>query len=222
MADDDRISFDLHRKNVGDDARAEACGDARSQITPLRRCAEDGGAVAARFDSVGGGGRRNFRIVIGESSVLDDDDDVGAVLAELGSLATNAWWTEEQRVDFGAEFVGELASGGDCLEAYFSDVRAASLDESEDVGHYRTLASVWRSFTSSGTAAAPSPTTRPAFRSAGSSSLRTVSWGAGICAGFTSSGFFLAAMIPFSDGRRAVLRPSSTVSTAGSGNSTIS
>ena len=39
------------------------------------------------------------------------------------------------------------------------------------------------------------------------------------CAGFTSSGFFLAAMMPLSEAKRGAAIPSSIVSTAGSGNS---
>ena len=63
---------------------------------------------------------------------------------------------------------------------------------------------------------------RPAARSGGSSIFVIDTVCSPACAGFTSSGFFFAAMIPLSDGRRSLLSPSSTVITAGSGNSSAS
>src|SRR5205814_5227395 len=160
-------------------ADTQSCRDAGSEIAPLRGSAEYRRAVTAGFDSFSRGCRRNFRIVVGECRILDNDDRVGAVLCDLRRLGADSRRAKKKRVNLRGKFVGELSRGGNRLQANLSHIATASFDVSEDVGHYRTLASVCSSFTSSGTALAPSPTTLPALRSAGSSSLRTVSCGGG-------------------------------------------
>src|ERR1051325_9016815 len=80
-----------------------------------------------------------------------------------------------------------------------ADGAAALLEHREHVAH-STFASSRSSRTSSGTAAAPSPTILPAWRSAGRASDRPSSAPAPGAVGFTSSGFFFAAMIPLSAG----------------------
>src|SRR5687767_1639872 len=126
-------------------------------------------------------------------------------------------------MDFGAaELIGQRASGSHGFERHLAQLRSAGLGEHQNVGHQRTFASVWSRRTSSGTASAPLPMIRPGGRSEGSSMLFTVTRTGPSCAGFVSSGFFFAAMIPFRDGYRGRAIPSSIVTTAGSGNSTIS
>src|SRR6266480_3506938 len=87
---------------------------------------------------------------------------------------------------------------------------------------HKTLASSRSSRTSSATAPAPSPTIFPSFRSGGGVSATTSRTPAPTCTGFTSSGFFFAAMMPLSAGKRGSFRPLSVVRTAGSGKSTTS
>src|SRR5689334_20707301 len=223
MSDDDVLTLNVEGENISDYAHTEARCDARGEIAPLRRCAEHGGAIPAGLDAFGGCRSGRFRVVVSESGVLDDDHDIRTVLPELLRFRRYSRWPEQQCMHLStAGFVGEHARGCYRFESHLPHFAAARLDKCKHVCHQRTLASVCRSFTSSGTAAAPSPMMRPAWRSGGSSRRVTVSCGCGSCAGFDSSGFFLAAMIPLSDGSRAVLSPSSTVSTAGSGNSTIS
>ena len=201
MSDDNSVAFDLERQNIGDDANTQPGGHSRRQVAPLRRSAEDRSTIAARFDSICSGSRSYFRTVVGETGVFHHNDDIRAVLAELICFSGDSGRTEEQGVNLAsARFVGEHPRGGDCFQSNLSNVGAARFGEREDVRHQRTFASVWSSVTSSGTAAAPSPMMRPALRSGGSSSFLTVTWGCGICACFTSSGFFFAAMIPLSDG----------------------
>src|SRR6185503_10446502 len=106
MPDDDRIAVDFNRQNIGDDAGAQSGCHSWRQISALSRRTEDSGAVPAGFDAIGRRRGGDFRIVIGEPSVLDDDHDIGTVRANLGCLGGNSRRTEYERVNLGAEFVG--------------------------------------------------------------------------------------------------------------------
>src|SRR5579859_836488 len=77
---------------------------------------------------------------------------------------------------------------------------AVPLLENREHAAHRTFASSRSSRTSSPTAAGPSPTILPSLRSGGGVSAMISSLPAAACTGFTSSGFFLAAMIPLSAG----------------------
>ena len=133
--------------------------------------------------------------------MLDDDHDIGAVLPQLGGERLHTRRADEHRVHLAAaRGVGERARGGDGLERHAAQRAASLFRECEDVRHHSTFASSRSSRISSGTAAGPSPMMRPAFRSGGSSILVTVRCTGPSCAGFTSSGFFFAAMIPLSAG----------------------
>src|SRR3954471_1715980 len=173
MSDDEDISFDIERQDVGDDADAEPRRYARSQVAPLRCRAEDCGAIPAGRYAICGRGSRDFGTVVAECGVFDGDYYVSAVLSQLRGFRSDSRWSDHESVDFAsAQPVGELAGGSYSFESDLSHFPATRFDKRKDVRHQRTFASVWRSFTSSGTAAAPSPTIRPAFRSGGSSSLR--------------------------------------------------
>jgi hypothetical protein len=78
---------------------------------------------------------RDFGIVVGQRGVLDYDDDIRAVLAQLGRLGSDSRRTKYKRVNFGVEFVCELPRSGHRLEAYFPNIGTTGLDESKDVGH---------------------------------------------------------------------------------------
>ena len=123
----------------------------------------------------GGGAPFGERLLqLGERGILDNDYYIGAVLTDLGCFRADARRAEHERVNLRTKLVGKLSGSRDRLQPNLSYIATARLDECKDVGHQRTFASVCRSFTNSGTALAPSPTTRPALRSAGSSSLRRV------------------------------------------------
>ena len=133
--------------------------------------------------------------------MLDDVHDVGSVRAELLGRSADAGRAGNQRVYLAtARRVGERARRGHRFERELAQRGAARLRVYQDVRHQRTFASDWRSRTSSGTADAPSPMMRPAGRSGGSSAFCTETRTAPNWAGFDSSGFFFAAMIPLSDG----------------------
>src|ERR1041384_911461 len=97
-----------------------------------------------------------------------------------------------------------------------------ALLEYREHGAHRTFASSRNRRSSSGTAAAPSPTIFPSLRAGGSVRASTSTDPAANTVGFTARGFFFAAMIPFKAGSRGSFNPLSAVSTAGSGNSTTS
>src|SRR5439155_22144557 len=78
-----------------------------------------------------------------------------------------------------------------------ADFAVALLDEDEDA--HSSFASSRSSRTSSGIAAAPSPTMRPAARAAGSARAKTSRFISPSWAGFSSIGFFFAAMMPLSE-----------------------
>src|ERR1051325_3498746 len=128
-------------------------------------------------------------------------DDVGPVLRERLGRGAHSGGAGDERMHFpAAGRVGERARGSDGVEGDLSQRVGARFGKYQDVGHQRILASVCRRRTSSGTAAAPSPMMRPAGRSGGSSIDFTTTRASPSCAGFVSSGFFFAAMIPLSDG----------------------
>src|ERR1043166_8645296 len=108
---------------------------------------------------------------------------------------------QHECVDLGApaQRIRQPSRPGHHLLRDLADGAAALLEHREHVAH-STFASSRSSRTSSGTAAAPSPTILPAWRSAGRASDRTSSAPAPGAVGFTSSGFFFAAMIPLSAG----------------------
>src|SRR6185295_10617425 len=84
------------------------------------------------------------------------------------------------------------------LERHFPQHAVALLQHGER-GH-RTLASSRSNRTSSPTAPAPSPTIFPSLRSGGGVSATISTAPVPGCTGFTSSGFFFAAMMPLSAG----------------------
>ena len=108
---------------------------------------------------------------------------------------------EHERVHLGAPAQGirEAPRAGHDLMGHLADGAVALLEHREHVAH-STFASSRSSRTSSGTAAEPSPTILPACRSGGRASERISSAPGPGAVGFTSSGFFFAAMIPLSAG----------------------
>src|SRR5690606_38432197 len=129
----------------------------------------------------------------------------------------NSGGAEDERMHLPAALrIGRRAGRGVGLEGYGAELSPARFRKGQHVGHQITFASVLSSRTSSGTASGPSPTMRPPLRSGGSESDSTSSRDSPSWAGRTSIVFFLAAMIPLSDGSRGRAIPSSIVSTAGS------
>ena len=98
-----------------------------------------------------------------------------------------------------AERIGQPPGARHYLVRHLAQRAVSLLEHREDVAH-RTLASSRSRRTSSGTAAAPSPTIFPSLRSAGGVRARISSAPGTNAVGFTSSGFFFAAMIPLSAG----------------------
>ena len=134
--------------------------------------------------------------------MLDNDHDIRTVLAEYVGSRAHTRRSGNKGVDLTAtRAVGQCARCGDCFQRTLSQRRTACFREYKNVGHgYSTFASVCRRRMSSGIAAVPSPMIRPAGRSGGSSIVFTVTRTVPSCAGFVSSGFFFAAMMPLSDG----------------------
>src|SRR5690606_29334133 len=125
---------------------------------------------------------------------------------------------EDDRVNGGTRGIGELPRRGEEFRGALAEGAVALLEDRKNRGHDQsTFASEVSASMRAGTAAAPSPTIRPAGGSGGSASATTVACPAAASTGTTSSGFFFAAMIPLSPGSRGVLSPLSQVSTAGSG-----
>src|SRR5690348_9798954 len=183
MPHDNVASLNLEREDVGHDTNSEPRRHPRREITTLGRGSENGGAVSAGPDSLRCSSRPDLGAVVRERCVFDDDDDIRTVLRQLRRFAGNSRRAEHKCVNLTApSLVGQHTRGSHCLESYFAYFCAASFHKSKYVGHQRTLASVCNSFTNSGTAAAPSPTIRPAFLSGGSSIRITVNCGCGSCA----------------------------------------
>src|SRR5262245_1717382 len=129
--------------------------------------------------------------------------------ATKGIHAGDGTGAQHQRIDSAARCVGQRTRRRDDLVRNLPQRAVALLGDVEDV--HRTVASLRSSVSRAGTASAPSPTMRPACRSAGSSRLVTSKDAAPNDTGFTSSGFFFAAMMPLREGSRGVLRPLSQV-----------
>src|SRR5262249_30193925 len=123
-------------------------------------------------------------------------EDAGLSRAGLRTRAA-----DEERGDIApAGRIGQAACARHGLVGGSLDLAFALLEEHEHgERHHRTFASSRNPRPSSGTAAAPSPTMRPAPRSLGSASATTSSAGSPRAAGFSSMGFFLAAMMPLSE-----------------------
>ncbi len=108
--------------------------------------------------------------------MLNRQDDIRAVLAERFGDLTDSRRAGDHRMDVRRrQRIGSLPSGRDRFERDLPERAATRLGENEYVSHQSTFASSRSSRTSSGTAAAPSPTIRPAGRSGGSASDSSVS-----------------------------------------------
>ncbi len=188
-------------EHVGRDRCIEARGDSRAEVAPLGGKAEQDRAILSGLCAIRNRGRQRFACEDRQLRRLDDEDHVGAALGEISRLAGNAGRTREHRMHFtAAGCICETTCRRHHFQRDLPQLRAARLGPYENVGHQSTFASVWSSRTSSGTAATPSPMIRPAGRSGGSCAFCTVTRVAPSCAGFVSSGFFFAAMMPLSDG----------------------
>ena len=157
--------------HVGGDRRIELGGEPRSEVASLRREAEHDGAIAALTSRARRASPRSTRARTSRAGVLDDVHDVGAVRAELlgvlrprrarprGAACTSP------PPDASAARRAAVTASSATLRSAVPRVSA----KTRNVRHQSTFASVWRSRTSSGTAATPSPMMRPAGRSGGSS-----------------------------------------------------
>src|SRR3970282_977686 len=118
--------------------------------------------------------------------MLRDERDVGAVSGECGGLRPDTRRAREHGVHLSSG--GQVPRRGQQLEGDLANGTAARFREDEDVRHQSTLASSLSNRTSSGTAAAPSPMIRPAWRSGGNSIFITDNRGATSFAGVASIG----------------------------------
>ena len=166
--------------------------------------------------SCGHGRGESVGLVEMEVRVGREEDPVGAPFAQLFRAGHDAI-TQHDGVNCRTQEIRELARGSNDFERDLAKDSSAILGYSEDGGHVRSPSLPSASNrTSSTTASGPSPTILPAGRSAGSWSDWTVRDPDPSDTGFTSSGFFFAAMMPLSAGSRGVFSPLSQVSTAGS------
>src|SRR6185437_6128087 len=201
MLHDYRVTVQLDVRNIGHEPHAELGRHARREIASERGRWKDRDAISASAHSLGDDRRDSFRIVLCECTMLGDNHLVRAVLRELRRAVLDTRRTGDERMYLPTGGVGYRSCRGHGLERYLAKLAVTGLRKCKYVCHdYRTFASVWSSLTSSGTAATPSPMMRPGARSGGSSICVTVTVCAPSCAGFTSSGFFFAAMIPLSAG----------------------
>src|SRR5438309_156466 len=106
---------------------------------------------------------------------------------------------DHERIHADGERVGEATRARHHLARHLAQHTVALLGDREDVTH-RTFASSRSSRSNSGTAAGPSPTTLPSLRCSGGVKPSTSSPPAPSAARLSSSGFFLAAMMPFRAG----------------------
>src|SRR5439155_5560135 len=142
--------------------------------------------------------REAFRCVAAKGRIGGGDHRVGPESAErLGALHRTG--ADDERLHRPAEGVGQPPRAGHHLVGDLAQHAVALLQHREHAAH-KTLASSRSSRISSGTAAAPSPTIRPSFLSGGGSIASTSMPPGPKVAGFTSSGFFFAAMMPFNAG----------------------
>ena len=215
----------LEAGDVGREAHPER---APPRAAPGRGPAAEAGknrrAVVARAHPRRRRRRERLRAVAREPRVLDDDDDVGTVAAELlapwrRSRARRARARAPRR----RPGVGRLARRRHRLERHLPQLPRRAIprtrgsspsehlrfgpEQPHQLGHrVRALA-----HDAAGRCAPAAGPWTP-----------TVSRTSPSCAGWTSSGFFFAAMMPLSEGSRGRAMPSSIVSTAGSGKDTIS
>src|SRR6266571_448118 len=172
---------------------AELRRDARGEVLASCTRREDDGAIPALLRTVGERLRAGLRGILREGWVRQSDDPVGAVLAGLvGALNRSC------RAYDGFDTATEPLRGRHHLMGDLAQHAIALLQHGER--RHRTFASSRSSRTSSPTAPAPSPTILPALRSGGGVSATTSREPAPGCTGFTSSGFFFAAMMPLSAG----------------------
>ena len=178
----------------------EAGGHARRQVLP-HRAGREQNRVVARGRGRGHGARERLgQVLLRQRRRFADQHAVGAAAAQLGGHGASAR-TDQHGVHLAAQRVRHLPGRRHHLEREATQLAVALLNECENVGrHQSTFACSLRSRTSSGTASGPCPTIRPAGRSGGGIIAYTSIRPGGSCAGFSSSGFFLAAMIPLSDG----------------------
>src|SRR2546425_13353901 len=108
---------------------------------------------------------------------------------------------EHQRVNRAAQGIPQATRAGHDLVGDLAERAIALLQHREHAAH-RTFASSRSNRTSSGTAAAPSPTIFPSLRSGGGIRARISRPPCPTVVGFVSSGFFFAAMMPFKAGDR--------------------
>jgi hypothetical protein len=130
--------------------------------------------------------------------VRGKEHTVGAVRA--GRLGREPRRSQPNGMDLATELIRQHPPGRQDFERDPLQHAVALLEHHEHVRHQSTFASVRSASMRAGTASAPSPTIRPAFRSGGYARSITSRPMGGRAAGFTSSGFFLAAMIPLSAG----------------------
>ncbi len=187
-----------HAGHVRGEGALQLGGDAGCQVL-----AEGGGrqnhrAVVAGLHPLG----RNLRVPIGlvqlQPVIGGDERLVGTVRS--GVAGRHADGADDQRVRLSAERVGQRSGRGDGLVGDALQRAVTLLEHCDHVGHQSTFASLRSASTRAGTASAPSPTIRPAFRSGGGTRLTTSMPPPATAASFTSSGFFLAIMMPRSAG----------------------
>src|SRR6266568_3071973 len=193
--------------------------DAWREIFSRCGCRKHERAIPALLRALREGLRVAFGGVSRERGIGECND---LVRAELGDLleALDGPGTADDCLDWLPPPAPQALGTGHDLERNLPQ-RAVTLLQHRQRRH-RTLASSRSSRTSSPTAPAPSPTIFPSLRSGGGDSATTSNVPADAWTGFTSSGFFFAAMMPLSAGYRGSLSPLSAVRTAGRGNSTTS
>ena len=172
MPHDERIALGADFSHVRGDRRVELGSEPRTEIASLRGKSEQDRAIARRLRARGDRRGDRFAVEVHERGMLDDDHDIGPMLAELIGHCRDASGAGDDRVNFSAtRAVDERARGRRRLECHFPQRIAARFGKNQNVRHIdqRTLASVCSRRTSSGTAATPSPMIRPAGRSGGSS-----------------------------------------------------
>src|SRR5690349_12344211 len=197
---DDGTTSDAHVCDVLDQGPPEPGGDPRREILACGARREHDGAVAPRCRALGHRacvalGRVALERRIGQGDYTIRPESTQLLGAAHGSCREN----QGVHRATSAERVGEPAGASYHLMGHLPKRTVALLEHREDVAH-RTFASSRNRRTSSGTAAEPSPMILPACRSGGGVRARISSAPGPGPAGFTSRGFFLAAMIPLSAG----------------------
>src|SRR5690606_3489707 len=156
-----------------------------------------------------------LRGVVRERCIGDGAHAIGTRRSECIET-TDGRIAKDDCIDGATHAVSALARGGQRLGCTLPKRAVTLFENGKNVRHDQsTFASEVSASMSAGTAAAPSPTIRPAGRSGGNANDATVTCAAPVVTGTTSSGFFFAAMIPLRPGKRGVLSPLSQVSSAG-------